>query len=316
MDFLRQTVCDGNFVNMKMNTKLISIPCFFSIACILVSCGGMGGAMPVYETSTFLPGECLASVELALNDGSQEQSLHIGDGYEVDSDVYFLNNTIHGVNKETSDGLYFCFFLDVKNHVIGRVDRSVCPERTGNWDIPSRELFQSFGKDANTIEEEFWKSFRKVAAVANNYDGIDLFNFATILYDGGLSLTADRPFAGYSAGENLAPLLTCHPFYVGRDNTSEPSVISSWMNTPEIIGRGLELPMDYTSLTFGKSILFTIPKGPFGIVEESVEFHLEIPVKVIMYLTWLRDRLTDPNAPVPYRNEVLKCSFRYPYNLK
>ena len=36
---------------------------------------------------------------------------------------------------------------------------------------------------------------------------------------------------------------------------------------------------------------------------------LEIPVKVVMYLNWLDDRITDPNAPIPYREDVLRCEF-------
>ena len=65
-----------------------------------------------------------------------------------------------------------------------------------------------------------------------------------------------------------------------------------------------------------ESVSFSVPLGDFKVVKESVSFELNIPVKVVMYLQWLNDRLIDPNAPVPYKEEVLHCSFTSPYCLK
>lgn len=275
-----------------------------AFAAILLASCGFGAAMPDRTPrQRFLPGECLAGTSLELIDGSQEMQHHHEDGYEIDPTVYFL---VGARSTETADGLNFGFSMDFTNHTEGNL----------NWeqDVPSAELFQRFGKNKNAIEDEYWKSFQTVKDFTRTKSGADVFNLATILYSGGISLTANKEFAGYAAGDNLAPIITGHSKFANPGATD--SVISSWINTSEIIGPVLGIPIDYTSMTFGQYIIFTIPKGEYKIVQETVQFELEIPVKVVMYLTWLNNRLTDIDTPVPYRDEVLHASFSYPYRLK
>ena len=69
-------------------------------------------------------------------------------------------------------------------------------------------------------------------------------------------------------------------------------------------------------MTYGTGILFNIPLGDYEVVDEYVRFDLNIPVKVVYYLHWLNDRLTDPDAAVPYTDEVLHCSFCTEYGLR
>ena len=56
-------------------------------------------------------------------------------------------------------------------------------------------------------------------------------------------------------------------------------------------------------------MILQIPLEGKMLTNEWVKFTLEIPVKVVMYLNWLDDRITDPNAPIPYREDVLRCEF-------
>lgn len=272
---------------------------------LLVSCGGLGSAMPDRTPiQRFLPGECLASTSLELLDGSRELLYHQDDGYEIDQAAFFL---VNARSTDTADGLNFCFYLDMTNHTEGKL----------NWqqDTPSAELFQLFGMNKNAVEEEYWKSFWAVDSfIHSNGGGASSFNLATILYNGGITLTANKEFAGYAAGENLAPIITCSPMFTDP-GVADP-IISSWLNTSEMIGPVLGIPMDFIAMTFGQYIHFIIPKGEYKIEQEPVHFDLEIPVKVVLYLTWLNERLTDENAPVPFRDEVLQASFSFPYRLK
>ena len=47
-------------------------------------------------------------------------------------------------------------------------------------------------------------------------------------------------------------------------------------------------------------------------VVEGITFTLTIPVKVGLYLTWLNDKLSDPDAPFPYYDDTLTCTFTLP----
>jgi hypothetical protein len=56
--------------------------------------------------------------------------------------------------------------------------------------------------------------------------------------------------------------------------------------------------------------------GAMQKVSETVTFELKIPVKVVMYLNWLNDKISDPDAPVPYEERELYCKFTTDFNLK
>ena len=44
---------------------------------------------------------------------------------------------------------------------------------------------------------------------------------------------------------------------------------------------------------------------------DNINIHLEIPVKVGLFLNYLNDRITNPNAEMKYRNEVLSGDFTF-----
>lgn len=91
----------------------------------------------------------------------------------------------------------------------------------------------------------------------------------------------------------------------------------SWLENQFRLDFGLYpgIPLDYKSMP-GESVSFSVPLDDFTVVKEPVTFELNIPVKVVMYLRWLNDRLIDLSAPVPYKEEVLHCRFTSPYCLK
>ena len=63
-------------------------------------------------------------------------------------------------------------------------------------------------------------------------------------------------------------------------------------------------------------LAFSIPIGDHDLTEGTVNFELKIPVRVVGYLQWLNDRIKDPDAPVPYKEEILHCRFSSKYHLR
>lgn len=270
---------------MKARFLLILLAVFLPLsACVMIYPTGR-------ETSTrmLLPGECLSDTELQyiLPDADYQQ-------------VY-------------SDCFLFRFSMSLSNHELKKDG--------GLWsriynDKPSKSLYDTFGENKGKVRKEF----NGIFDVLSEYYSIELqddsYSIVTLLYNGGISLIANKEFAGFKPGEDMSSAIKCSPNsgeYVDEDLTDP--VISSQSRLAENAGTYLAIPLEYISLA-GSDIRFSIPMADYQLVEEDVTFELKIPVKVVKYLNWINDKLSDPDAPVPYKDEVLHCTFTTRYSLK
>ena len=155
--------------------------------------------------------------------------------------------------------------------------------------IPAKEVYSQFGDNKNNVENEYEKAYGRVMSAYH-----DLRDIRTIYYDGGMSLTANYAFAGIKAGEDLSSLFELYSF-VSREKYSIP-----------------DNDFEFEHILEGDSIILTFPKDVDFDGRLEIEFTLALPVKVGLYLTWLGNRLTDPDAPYPYREETLTCTFTVP----
>ena len=251
----------------------------------MTSCGWFwrGNGPIVYQY--FLPGECLASTELSF-----VPSLH---KVEKDRLVFVFNPSISNCEVEE-------FKYDIHRYV------------------PSKELLNTFGKNKNKVAEAYGNIFDKCHSfISEKMDALSEFSVLTVLYDGSLSLTAAKDFAGMKAGDNLAPMIMGTPYNDYQiDLWGKDAVIADGGNLAENIGSVLELPVDYESLLEAHMLAFSISLGDHELTEETVNFELKIPVRIVSYLQWLNNRIADPEAPVPYKEEVLHCRFSSKYLLR
>lgn len=197
------------------------------------------------------------------------------------------------------DLLVFPFTLDLSDTKVERIVKSMIAMKEVFRTIPSDEKFRSFGSRRDVVKNEFNRSFDELRATlwSGKHDG----RLITIVYDGGdITFTANRDFAGHPAGENLAPYLL--PYPNARDLT------------PDAL-RALDLPLEYDCM-LETGLVLAVSMDGFELVKQPTTYDLEIPVKVIMYLNWLNDLQTNPDAPVPYREEVLRCRFHASYCLQ
>jgi hypothetical protein len=260
-------------------------PVLLLVAVFLTSCEWMWwiNPGPPEPDNLFLTGECLGSTEL----------IYIP--YYASRDDDYL---------EEWKCFPFVFHLDTAN--VQRYKERPLFKSDPAFHIPSDELFKSFGKKS-FVKSDFFDSFDKIR------EGRSYFEITTLLYNGGLSLTADVDFAGHPAGEELAPFIVSHPSvnhpssWTGVCSTIEP-LLSAPGNTKEKLSPILDIPLDYECL-LESGIEIGLPVGDYTRVVERVTFTLKIPVRVVYYLQWLEDKHSNPNAPVPYKDEVLTCKF-------
>ena len=153
--------------------------------------------------------------------------------------------------------------------------------------VPNAVVFDQFDSDsalAKDLYNQTWDAIRQ--------SGPWYYPISTVFYEEGLSLTADKPFAGHPAGEELDPLI---PFNQNRTDSFKISI-------PFI---------DITSHRYLLTTGFTLclPMGNFEKTEEIVSFNLVLPIKAGMYLTWMIDRRNNSESEMIYRDEVFTCSF-------
>lgn len=262
---------------------------------LFISCFEKGAAHPAATYVRLLTGECLNDTEIVyyVPDGEDQQLYGEEDSNKPGHEVFFS----------------FGFTFDLNHNV----------EKLSRWeyrDVPSDELFDSFGGNSKKVRREFeaiYEAF-EIKGVSPHEEVI------TLLYEGGASLVANKTFAGYPAGTDLGEFLTCSYMPGGRDEAVSiygvDPVVGSVYNIKESLDPVLNIPLDYISMLRGSGISFNFPIGNSELVKEEVTFDLKIPVKVVMYLNWINDKISDPDAPVPYKDEVLHCTFTTRYGLK
>lgn len=240
----------------------------------------------------FLPGECLADTKLQAFPATEVvERFGIKTGSELGQVKYY--------NFKYFD---FYFALSISSYKSKSLGGGYLRH------TPSDELFDSFGKNSSAVKAKFNDVVESVESLGRPNANIQVDLITVLFNHGEISLIADKDFAGHPAGENLGPYLVSR--YPGA-----PPIFVPEENSKDCMGTALGLPLDYEycmATEFG----FAIPADNLELVEEIVHFKLEIPVKVVIYLQWMNDLLSNPDAPVPYKDEVLYSSFATKYNLK
>lgn len=254
---------------------------FVPVLMIAGVCSCVKASQPAANYRYFIPGECIASTEL---------------NYYSPQDFSDIDQVL------VDDRVSFGFTLNLSN------TQKVLEYPPSTYRVyPSEEIFNSYGNNKELVYDGFVNAvddyLSSLPMLSANYD------LATILYTEGISLVADSEFAGYQPGENLAPLLTCVYRYQSAVPLAGDTIIASPLNARDLTADAFDIPLNYMTMTGAYGLSFAIPIGDHKVVEERVKIELNIPVKVVMYLTWLNDRISNPNAPILYKEEVLHCTF-------
>ena len=259
------------------------------------SCSSLPSATPdlVHNEVSFIPGECLIDNKMTCTycngfDSHRRFDFHFTINVDVAYDVI----------KESH--YFWETFPVVHRH------------------CPSDAVFQQFGDNANKVKTEYdriWSDVNSLAAQGINYDSVSQ---STLFYKDGLSLIADKEFAGVPAGENIAVLFRKRrlktyvtPFDIDQDDMLLLRT-SSWMIVYGPSNDACDYNADeatYPKVEKQAFLNFSISAQDCSFVTERVNFILEIPIKSAQYLTWLNDRLTDENAQMTWKDEVLTCTF-------
>lgn len=251
---------------MKHTRRIVSEIVVVVLGFFTLSCSKSGDDCG--REMTILPGECLNSPELAFTE------LRIND-------------------YTGPKGFVFTCTFDMKDV------KSPAGAPFASYDykrVPADDVYERFGANAKAVEESY-NNFWNDCFISG--DKGELMFATTILYESGMTLIADKDFAGFKAGENI--LVNADRYQKGTDL----SAILEGVYSSDSLG----LPNDggYFLSSFG--LIIRIPIKEYSVVNEDVTFHLSVPVKVGLLLEWFNDRIQTPDAPFPYREERLTCTF-------
>ena len=200
-----------------------------------------------------------------------------------------------GVHSGTDAGFGIRFTIDMDNIVYETLSKTEFGEtRTYRW-CPNDEVFKTFGDDSKDVKESYYSIVNSNQSI-NRYSD-RWYRLTTIFSDGTLSLKANKRFAEIEAGEELSGLA-----YISELRNAVQSPF------PVVQPEGMN--------PLWRDVEIIIPLDNREIVNENVVMHIDIPVKVGMLLRTLQDRITDPEAPMQYRDEVLTCDFTIPKSLQ
>ena len=165
-------------------------------------------------------------------------------------------------------------------------------------EVPPDAVFRTFGKDSWRVKKAYFNIYDDYYELVTPYlySGI---NTTVYSYDE-ISITANREFGGIPPWNNLKSIMLPLSYNSGGyGSTPIPTIDVVDGYCPHGYYLSLSFPLEGHELVAG----------------EEVTFHLEIPVKVGLLLSLLRDRLTDPDAQMQYRDEVLTCDFTINHGL-
>lgn len=223
---------------------------------------------------------CHSFWESATDDG-EEKTLLTGEclrSYEL---LHHSSTAFHINDYYGPKSFVFGFALDL--------DKTIEYNRENPIDyryIPSENVLADFDGGVKRLQEQYESLYQDVSYGAGG------FRVVTLFYKEGATLTADKDFAGHPKGENLSPYcnwrLMLHPL--------------------EELSLPVDSVIDYPYLVNTSGGIY-FPIGDCTIIDEEVTFTLTIPVKVGMYLTWLYNLQSNPEAQIPFHDEVLHCTF-------
>ena len=252
--------------------KIIVFAC---LSLLILGCEPFSSTKAVSSEETLLPGECLKSPRLEL------EEFRIND-YRGPYSFVFPLIWDRAVIKEKRYTLSYGYF-------------------------PERSVFEAFGDNAEAVRLLYLEACK----------GLRQMSFlSTVFYDDGISLVADKDFAGIEAGKNIAEgAMIVDDWKEAKQTTAEASTVIMEVYPIDFINTALKSSYDFKYSLFSYGVCLCVPIGDFKVVEEDVTFHFEMPVKVAMYLTWLNETISNPNAPMIYQDETLTCTFTIPKGL-
>lgn len=176
--------------------------------------------------------------------------------------------------------------------------------------VPSESVYEKFGINAEIVKERYeqcWTDFFKNTG--------RWWDATTIFLDSEAKLIADKKIAGFNPGENIVAKTLDYEKWRAIDNPETPFYYG--LNPRDYLELPIETKFPYQYSLSSDRISIAIPwmGNSMELVDDVITFTFEMPVKVGLYLTWLNETISNPDASFTCRDETLTCTFTVPKGL-
>lgn len=237
---------------------------------LLMACNksGFSAATTAVREHTFLTGEC-------LKDNTLKPHVYEDTGlpYRVETRLNYKTNKAEPV------GVTISLQLNLEKEYVPISGKT----NTYGW-LPTEAVFNTFGSSAQTVKNDF-------NTVYGSLNKPDPYSKTVTIYYGDVEITSNAEVCGVAPGENLYPS-------VFNFRSIDSASACSYQLPEDTIPEGYFPLNPYAAFTI-------LAKDGHEVVDGNPTFNFKIPVKVGMYLTYLNDKRTNPEAKMQYRDEVL-----------
>lgn len=204
----------------------------------------------------------------------------------------YMTPWVYANSKGTYFSLHWFIYIDST-----KGDSELIPGMHSFYQWPSEDIWRTF-EDRSKIVEENFKSLAR--EMFSNIPTGGNHIVTTVFPIGRQVITANVPIFGIPAGEDLSSLildgnLEQYPSAQTLDNLTLHSDNGNLLYS-ELLTNG--------SLGNGVSIRMNAPDS----FDQKIVFTLSVPVRRVLFLEWLNQLQSNPDAPIPYIDEVMEAS--------
>lgn len=181
-------------------------------------------------------------------------------------------------HKVTADECIVKYKVDWDNFHVSRVS-------SFQYTMPSDNVFGIFSTNSSKLKRQY-KEIIKTANIE-----CPPYQWSTVLYDSGAKVFVEIDGAGKDYSDSIE---------IDMGESSDFML--------EVFGKLSGIPLTYSALV-GKNIKLHIPLEVYSKIPKYARYKLSIPVTRVDYISWLNDRLTDPEAPLVSENIDLVGEF-------
>ena len=238
-----------------------------SIACLFIGCKHEDAMTPETETFYCLPGECASFATRSIA------------------------STLGNRNGTP-------FFIITGGFTFKKsVGESIPGEVLYEYVWPEDNIWDEFADNKEQVMNDYKSLVKGLFRAKKDQQVVKEEHLSTIFLREPITITASLPIGGIPAGENLSSLCD--------ENYWKPKVIDNLDGFELSVSNPIAL---YSELQDNKCLSGISIKMPApDKLEQEITFHVSVPIRRVLLLHWLEDLKNNPDAPMPYNDEVVEA---------
>lgn len=173
-----------------------------------------------------------------------------------------------------------------------------------------QEAYSPYGNNASLVkmlnEQELFRVVDAICALTK----VKLVHVSTVFCTDKMQITADKEFAGRGKGTDISSVFVfdAENYQLMLDGGRwDPILTSGDRSVDSSFSSGKSFPGGWLRL---------LKSDEYEFFDDEVTLTLTVPVRRVLYLTWLNELIDNPEAPMPYQDEVMTTTVKLKKNIR